>query len=94
MAPPRFSYIDIGAGIMILWMIVGHAVYAASSVEISLYDLCSRIGEEFPADKVHAIVGKNGQLHPIGLSKLIPNCLFFLCHGSSINQVSSLGYAD
>ncbi len=77
MAPPRFSYIDIGAGIMILWMIVGHAVYAASSVEISLYDLCSRIGEEFPADKVHAIVGKNGQLHPIGLSKLIPNCLFF-----------------
>ena len=36
----RAIYIDVGAGIMILWMIVGHAVYAASSVEILQGESC------------------------------------------------------
>lgn len=33
MPDKRMSNIDFGAGVMILWMIIGHAIYAATSVE-------------------------------------------------------------
>lgn len=36
----RAIYIDVGAGIMILWMIVGHAIYAASSIELLQGESC------------------------------------------------------
>ena len=38
--PKRVKYIDLGAGLMILWMIIGHAIYAASSVEILRGESC------------------------------------------------------
>lgn len=77
MADQRFKYIDFGAGLMILWMMIGHAVNQASLAEIVQSGLFGMTGVDALPEGLHARLGGDGSVNIIGLSYFIPNLLFF-----------------
>ena len=77
MTKERISYIDLGAGIMILWMILGHAFSAAHGMEITLNDLWQVTDASLIPDGVHAKIGPDGKIRGMGMSAYIPSILFF-----------------
>ena len=77
MTNKRFKYIDLGAGLMILWMMIGHAVNQASLAEIVQSGLFGVTGVDALPEGLHARLGGDGSVNIIGLSYFIPNLLFF-----------------
>ena len=77
MADQRYKYIDLGAGLMILWMIMGHAVNQASMAEIIQYGLWGTTGVSALPEGLHARLVSDGSVDIIGLGYYIPNLLFF-----------------
>ena len=77
MADQRFKYIDFLAGLMILWMMMGHAVNQASLAEIMQYGLWGATRVSALPEGLHARLGSNGSVNIIGLGYFIPNFLFF-----------------
>ena len=73
----KYKYIDLGAGLMILWMIMGHAVNQASMAEIIQYGLWRTTGVSALPEGLHARIGSDGSVNIIGLGYFIPNFLFF-----------------
>lgn len=77
MTNERISYIDLGAGIMILWMVLGHTVGTATGMEIALHDLWQVTDASLIPEGVHAIINREGKIQGMGLGSFIPSFLFF-----------------
>lgn len=77
MKKERIEYIDLGAGLMILWMIIGHAVGAASCMEITLNNLWDVTDASLIPEGIHAYIDYDGKIHGMGLPNFIPNIFFF-----------------
>ena len=77
MTQERISYIDLGAGIMILWMILGHAFSASHWMEIGLHELWNVTDASLIPEGVHAKIGPDGKIRAMGMSAYIPSVLFF-----------------
>ena len=77
MTKERISYVDLGAGIMILWMILGHAFSTAGWMEIASYDLWNVTDASLIPEGVHAVIGAEGKIKALGMGHFIPSFLFF-----------------
>ncbi|MBQ8938987.1 MAG: hypothetical protein IJ047_02020 [Paludibacteraceae bacterium] len=77
MTQQRISYIDLGAGIMILWMILGHAFSTSHGMEITLHELWDVTDASLIPEGVHAKIGSDGHIRGMGLGAYIPSVLFF-----------------
>ena len=72
----RIAYIDVGAGIMIIWMIVYHAI--SFSLNIQLLDYEGVMDVNSIPEHLYVFVGKNGQLIPKNVCVIFPYLYFFM----------------
>lgn len=72
----RISYIDLGAGIMILWMILGHAMDSAWGMQ--LFDLWDVTDLSMLPKGVPAYINDEGKLSIRGLNTVFPYFHFFM----------------
>lgn len=72
----RIDSVDVGAGIMILWMIIYHAI--SFSLNIQLLDYSEVPDLNSIPESLHVFVGKNGQLIPKNACVIFPYLNFFM----------------
>lgn len=72
----RIDSVDAGAGIMILWMIIYHAI--SFSLNIQLLEYEGALDVNSIPKNLHVLVGKNGQLIPKNACVIFPYLNFFM----------------
>lgn len=75
MVQNRIQYIDLGAGIMILWMIISHAVHA--SWNVSLYS-ASCLEDISVLNDFHAYIDETGEVRLNPIIDILPFLYFFM----------------
>lgn len=76
MKKERIPYIDLGAGIMILWMIIFHALGQAYCME--LYDLWDVMDLSLLPEGTHAYINAEGRVAPLSAVVVFPYLHFFM----------------
>ena len=76
MKEERLIYIDLGAGIMILWMIIYHAINMAWGYELNEYWNLTDLSQ-LP-DGLHAIMGSDGRIKKLNPCVIFPYLSFFM----------------
>ena len=74
----RLSYIDLGAGVMLLYVVLSHSIATAGYFEIAYYDLWGVTDAALIPKGVHALIGNNGKIHAAGINYYMPDLFFFV----------------
>lgn len=74
----RVQYIDLGAGIMILWMIIYHAFNCAWEMDLHIFNLFDIHDASLIPDGAHAFINDNGNVERTNVCVRFPYLHFFM----------------